>query len=463
MIMIMEVTGRKKRLNDFIASINKVDESKLLSVTEKIKAIGHLCTNEKRFLGEGMSDTEHKAKGKSGKVKYALTTYRSYLTDYRNLILAMNKRHYRADELISAIKKKFPAFDLSLLDADMPALRSNLSVLISRYSEIDSRLYEALRRLRLEHHAYYRMTASLSAANRAKTMESDSLYDKHTKNLKSVSRSVTYELLAKLHKSDHWCDLAVYVALASGRRSIEVLCCGEFEKVNSHTLRFSGQAKVKSHEPSNPYDILILDDAGTFLDAFQRLRLSLSQVKFREKNIQELDFDEVNGSTSARLNRVVKAAFNDETFTFKDLRSIYIKLLKEKYHDPSLITEEVFYSKMLGHSDKDISTQTSYKGIVLTEDVLPPDFLIKFSSDERVSPRFETKTKSANQLTKMNNLLKDQSKGMQALHKFVIELMKSDPSTIITQSLLSRSKNIGGAGAGRPMIKKYLELVGIHQ
>jgi len=454
--MTAQSIDRKKRIADFIERIGEITHDENMDKKnlygKRHAAIANECINEQRYLGEGK--TEEQA-GK--KPKLASSTYVSYLTDYRNAIIALNEKGLNTDKDIKRIQKSFKQYDLSLLNAKMPNLRDNLSELKKEYIDKDQSLYLALHKLKIESHAYYRMRPKVDVVRRVKSKNSEQLMTKHT-DQKVVSLGRIDQMLSEMDKSEHWADLAIFIALASGRRPIEILKTGGFKKGKKNHVLFDGQAKTKTRDDNPPFIIPTLIDTKRLINAHEKLKTKLDEIYFYEKKFDDLTNEEVNGGTAGRLNRIVKSLLGD-SFTFKSLRAIYAKRASTLYHDDKKTSLAVFYSTILGHSEKDIDTQLSYQGIVISDDKTEPA-KIEFTTDE--PKRDTTGQKTLKEIKAFDKAVEEgRSKAVSRIHEFVKKTLQHDKDAIITQTFLGKSKAMGGAGASRPAIKTYLELIGL--
>src|SRR5579875_3767616 len=74
---------------------------------------------------------------------------------------------------------------------------------------------------------------------------------------------------ATLLRSSRWEDLAVGLAVTTGRRLTELLKTAQFHPMSAYTVEFSGQLKQKQ-ELLAPYEIPTLVEAELVLDAWRR-------------------------------------------------------------------------------------------------------------------------------------------------------------------------------------------------
>jgi len=459
--MTAQSVDRKKRITDFIDAINNITSNEEIDKKglygKRHKKIKEVCDNEQRYLGEGRTKEQSDNIGKSHKL--ASSTYVSYLTDYRNAILDLNQKGLNTDKDINRIQKLYKDIDLSLLNANMPKLRENLEILKTKYRDTNQGLYAQLHKLRIEHHAFYSMRPKIDVVRRVKSKNADNLITKHTVQ-KVVNKARIDQILNELDNSDHWVDLTIFIAMASGRRAIEILKTGSFKKSKRNHVFFEGQAKTKTRDDAGSFIIPSLVSPKKLIDAHKKLKAILDKEVFCDKSLNDLTNDEINGATAGRLNNKVKAIFDGDEFVFKDLRALYAKQVSAKYHDPKKESLAVFYSSILGHSEKDIATQLSYQGLVVSDEEIELA-KIEHTTDEKNYGESDQKT-----LKHIKSFDKEieERKGLaeMRIHEFVKKTLRKDPDTIITKTFLGKPKAMGGLGASRPAIKKYLNLVGIY-
>ena len=226
--------------------------------------------------------------------------------------------------------------------------------------------------------------------------------------------------------------LAIAVALATGRRAVEVLYTGQFTKLDAHLLAFTGQAKKRAGTDQNiTLRIPILAEADLILKAVHSIRHTPELAKLRERihnaNTEREARSEVNKVASVTLNATIKRLFGD-AFTFKDTRAIYARLVYTQYFRTppwEHIDEDEFFRLILGHQDYE--TIKSYKCIQLdangvdfspsTQQIAIVPELIEALRDFDISPA---------------------GRGAIGIHTFVRFILAVAPGTPITQTLLNR-------------------------
>jgi len=466
--MTAQIIDRHVRINRLIAAIVKIHNNEDFTPANKNRKYASLAVNECRFMGLGLNAEQLENSGSKRLMpKLAPTTFISYLTDYKNAVVALNLRHESLAGRVLCLQKKYPMVDLSGLTSEMPQLRENKATLLRLALRSNDALYQDLLRLKIECHAFYHLKASVAVSNGVKARAKGRLYAKHVQQ-RVVQVARVNALLVQLPLSNHWVDLTIFIALASGRRCIEVLKVGGFAPVDEAHVLFSGQAKTKSREAGGEYVIPILVNEGVFFEAFDRLRVQLDRLSFCGMKISELDNDRINSSVAQRLNKYVRLFLGEPVdnlvggsrLTFKSLRAIYIKLAALKWHDAGAESVEIFYSRVLGHCDKDILTQASYKGIVLDSEPLEGSVAFEFTSDEFYKHGGGSLPSLAELAALDAVVLKQRSVAMVRLHGYVKGLLAENDTVVITQSLLCRAKAKGGFGANRYLVKRYLKIAG---
>lgn len=261
-------------------------------------------------------------------------------------------------------------------------------------------------------------------------------------------------------KSVNWdYHLLVFgLCAATGRRPVEILLTGQFEKVDRERLRFTGQAK-KRDDAGHSYVIYTLADADLVLAGFKALR----EHSYTEQ-LHGLETDSrydvrdtgklINDRLAGPLNVLAKKVFApDIRRVFYDCRAVYAAICARRYleSDPrwrsgdGSYNRSAFTSELLGHDDP--TAQLAYESVKIDnyQDGLPGLSL------EEAPPRDRLAALQA---------LDDRMPGLArgdaavAIHDKVKAMVAADPAVKITQSLVSRE-----TGANRNTIKRYLETV----
>jgi len=143
-----------------------------------------------------------------------------------------------------------------------------------------------------------------------------------------------------------WQDLAVGLAVLTGRRPIELMATGQFAPVPRHPFkaRFRGQAKTREAAGTRTdwYVIPLLAPYKVVADGLRRLRASMPN----SKSLADMPHDALHNSFSTSLNRAVAAEFPG--FRPYDMRAVYALLCFTLYA-PDAVQQIVYYSDILGH------------------------------------------------------------------------------------------------------------------
>lgn len=256
----------------------------------------------------------------------------------------------------------------------------------------------------------------------------------------------------------NWEALATGIALATGRRAIEVLVQGEFVKAGTHKLMFSGQAKERGGvDRENKFEIYSLVEADKVIAAIETLR-SYPKITSMIEQLEEgrhYQFNElVHNRTAAYLNDFMRnmmegaemaTGIPDRAWVFKDTRAIYAAICFKLFFDTDKrwkkMDQDMFFQTLLGHSDP--KAQAHYK-----------QFKILRAGQKWESLVAEEKNR-LDELTRFDEH-KDivASAALVRMHDNVKKLVEQDPDIDIKQRTIK--SNFGGNYA---TIRKYLAIV----
>lgn len=443
-------TRQKVKLRDIIEEllegIRAIDANAELARGEKTKRIARLAEKVKTKLYE---DRRRKPDA-----KLQASTYRRYLTTIRTAITGQNWRHHSVEETAQRLARRFPRWAEQLQGlaelTDITPLRlahKDLLAEIRRAGDADA--YEAVREMKLDHEVMRHLTlpavTKVELASEAVEVLEAKATNTVTLNYHQLMAQITELLTAQQLIGDqygqYFSHLALGLALATGRRQIEILKLGRFEKVGEFELEFTGQAKQRQGvDYSHSYRIYSLIKADLVLEAFARLR-AMPEVA----ELQALDNTEVNRRVAKTLNTVVKRVLGDDTRVFKDSRAIWARIVFETHFTTEArwktVNETVFWREMLGHEDLD--TQESYK-----------QFKIDYSQPEQPA---EAASRYASRLEGLKALDDHPGiagrAGMVKIHEWVKATIAATPEARISQKAISLN-----VGSYRPNIKEYLAI-----
>ena len=366
---------------------------------------------------------------------------------------------------INNISKAFPDWSMELLhlkSEDKEGRSGEINKLLSTIVECRL-LYNEIGGLKIDHEVMrWLIKDDFSSAESAETSAS-ALSTKKAQTIDidypTIMSRCEY-LLSPVNLSVwKWEALATGIALATGRRAIEVLIQGEFEQTGKYSISFSGQAKERTGiDHTNKFEIYSLIDADKVISAIEVLR-NYPNIKTMIKELNDgrhYQFNElVHNRTATHLNnfmREMMSGANIDTgigrnWVFKDTRAIYAAICFKLFFDTDdrwkNVDQDMFFQTLLGHSDP--KAQAHYK-----------QFKIKRAGSKWKSIVAKKKDRLTElELFNNNEDIINSSRGsMIKMHDNVKALIKQNPNVKITQRIIK--DNFGGNYA---TIKKYLAIV----
>ena len=268
---------------------------------------------------------------------------------------------------------------------------------------------------------------------------------------------------------------AFALALASGRRAIEVLFNAEFKKTGEHTVLFDGQAKKQTGIEVEEYEIYTLIPADDFLKAFAAFRKLEAMQKIHD-DFGDMDREErnteINRRTAKTMNEAAKRSMGDKARVFKDSRAIYTRVCLDTFYKTddqwNGTDEDVFVKHLLGHGD--FTAQAAYKQFKI-------DYEAPATTEQKEEQAANSQEKGGESLpvpTGEEPDTKEMKAATRAVKKWVkenptrhqiadyhtkvIEWTNANPKRKITFSALYK-KAKGGIGGHRDTITTYLKEV----
>ncbi len=264
--------------------------------------------------------------------------------------------------------------------------------------------------------------------------------------------------------------LLVSLALATGRRSIELLHTGSFKAIagKQDQLMFEGQAKRRKGIKSKAYLIYVVGcTPDEVLNGVERLR-SHKDVAKTLKEASTLPKIEQNAfikrRTQSNKSEAVKRSFNNNPKrTFKDCRAIYSRYCVDK-KKPSNMDSIIFLKDLLGHAG--IQEQAHYRSFNIDHAISTPT---------RSAPieHFTNKLQGASgtgfdglesiiESLKMHGKTK---KALLLLNDKVKAFTSDNPATPITKTLIYKtigcSKNVADRYLGAKDMKGNVKVIGL--
>lgn len=391
--------NRIKEVVDKVRHIQEEAESKGDASAKYITdRCGRIAKDENKRLNVDVDPKTGKLRSKP----YCSHRYYSQLMDnYRSGIKALGYKHHAIERHVSAFINKYSGECEGLekmLNTSLPIEKLRENMIKLRASAVTgSDFRKDLMKLKIEHHAYYQFETK----GAIKDWISDDNKQQLKKKLKNQIRvnpdwvkEKASDLLTRNNPSVS--DLAIGIAMSTGRRLTEVMKTAKFKKVDNKTLLFSGQLKTKNRhlfEELAPYEIPALIDADIILKALQRLRkdtgkdtLSYLNVlgETVESTVKDGDTKDVyhNRAVHKRyestLNRAIRSQFENGHFSFKDCRAFYTEVTYED-NAKSGESRSAYRHRVLGHSQ--IETQLHYEAFKLDRSVSSLK-VVELSDDE---------------------------------------------------------------------------------
>lgn len=315
--------------------------------------------------------------------------YVKVMDNYRNAIKSLGFKHHNIKKQLDTFVNKYKTSKPELVKMLNPKLSiDELRVnFIKLRAELvnGSKIKTDLMSLKFEHHAFYLFTPKQAMKIQIKKLAADALNEKLNSAVlinPEYIEKVALDLLDKDKPSVT--ELAVGIALATGRRVTEIMKTARFAIINDHTLLFTGQLKTKNRaifEEVKPYKIPCLIEANIIIAALKKLRKATANVELSYTNaigepigatLKEGDPKDYHHNQAVQiyysktLNNGIRSILGDGRFCFKDSRALYTAICFSKFGNPGE-SQSAFRKRTLGHAD--IETQTHYDSFVLSLDV----------------------------------------------------------------------------------------------
>jgi hypothetical protein len=478
--------GASRQKVDLQAIIETMlDELKEISGSEKTQSEK---TKLYKRLAQKVKTELHDDGRKSDDVKLALTTYKRYMTTIRNAIKSAGYVHHSLNATIALVGtlprviKDFPEYAemLETLRSEPAATMGARVHEILKTIQADkgnknrSAAYKAVKAMKTDHEVIYHLTMDDVQRADVEDQQATALDTKKTNTVRMVYADIMAMIEDGLTQERSYSRRAFALALASGRRAVEVIYTGSFEKTGDNTVMFTGQAKKRAGIDAESFEIFTLVPADEFLSSFDSFR-QMEEVARIHADFQDMPKDErntaINSRTAKTFNETAKAVMGDNERTFKDSRAIYARICLDKHWDKST-DEDIFVSRLMGHDDS--KAQAHYKQIAI-------DYAAAATTEAPDAPTAREYTPKSAQLTSVEHDSKELRKVSKELegaratidafvsanptrhamlnyHNLVEEWAAANPSRQITFSALVK-RNKGGIGGNRNSVKDYLAVI----
>ncbi|HAV1338019.1 TPA: hypothetical protein JG819_004683 [Vibrio parahaemolyticus] len=337
------------------------------AITNKLRALGQEANKEMSYVYPNLNTLSNK------------------MTAMRNAIADHCHRHHMFDKRFAELAKKsnWLAHNCVWSAATNPkAISAIIRDAISRASAIaknyDSEknygkrneflnLVEQIQTLKVFPESYYHIRLSDAQNKQIRASREERVNNSHQNQI-IVGKAQIIGITRKLLSSDSHYELALGLALATGRRMSEIYCTAKFKYIDQYKVSFSGQLKKKFWQGDKDIEYFLYTtvSAEEVINAFDRFRSYEIVSSMRERVKEDENIKLINQKFSKGCSRAAKASLGlldgTEKWKFSDSRGIWGRLVfDEHFSDDEWATcsEERFWQCMYGHDD--LSTQFDYK------------------------------------------------------------------------------------------------------
>lgn len=451
----------EKGLRTANVSINRPKRS-AHTISVKNKAFTRLATTIKNQL--------HDSKAKSKQNKIAISTYSDYLGDVRKKIQReLNLRSPTLLQDIKKLKEKHSSYS-SLFDeiatAKAEKIKTVKSDMLEKLKSINSieaeDAYNDLKKLTVNHLLISKLAPSEYQSAQRK-QDIDNNRKERKQNITTLSYAQIEAVINDCLESDDFYELSLGVALATGRRAIEVIHTGKYQKARKTTdVIFSGVAKKsKTFKRGTKFTIPLLIESKIITDAVKKIR-NTDRYKSMLPDISHLPLDEqntiINRRVAGGLNKTIRSMFNNDNLKFKDSRTIAGHIAVEK-----------IYKVQKRYRKLDIGAfRTMYFIHDTFEEAVNYEHIkIDFNASFDATDNSKAKTSKAN-TSALEAITSDlracEQKGIKPvfrLHEKVISTLKENEAFALSASVIYKGKKLDNEvikiGGSKAVIKRYLE------
>lgn len=314
-----------------------------------------------------------------------LNTLSNKLSLVKSAIADNCQRHHMFDKSISTIEKKHPWVKNVILwnESTKPKVisarvRSAIEQAKNNSSKYDSAMdYEKrdeflsivshLNSLKIFSESYYHLSLSDEQSGAIRSNRDERIKERLNSQI-TLGKFEVIDLTMELLKSKSHYELALGLALATGRRMAELYYSASFEKVNENRIKFTGQLKKKFWQGKNEQEVFLYTTVGADLvmDSFERFRTYSIVDEVRKTVDESKNITIINRKFSMGCGRVAKSKLYplDINFDFKfsSARAIWGRMVFDSHFGDDEwknCAEESFWQCMYGHETP--SQQIDYK------------------------------------------------------------------------------------------------------
>jgi integrase len=220
----------------------------------------------------------------------------------------------------------------------------------------------ALRGIDKDHPAIFFLRLTKERSQRIR-QEYNSQVSTRQRNIRIIESPEDYILFAEsLLTNTSYIDRLLALAALTGRRTSELLCTAKFKPLEEFAVLFEGQLKTKGRDDVRPYEIPLLSDSTTIIEALERLQSEKPELWENPTLAKNR-----TGKPITQKMRKLFPEFLGENPIGRDLRRAYGAIswhFADKKHE---ITKQKYISDILGHGVDDNLTGGSYMDYIVKD------------------------------------------------------------------------------------------------
>jgi hypothetical protein len=465
---------KKPEVSQIVKALVHMQEVAQTKGDKSSKYITDRCNTIARNIHKDLDIITDKKTGElTSEPQISYRYYTKLMEQYRNAIKDLGFKHHSIESHLKAFvlrhKEKVTEVE-TMLEHSLPlhVLRDNF-IKLRGDSVSGSMFRKELQSIKFEHHLFYLLEPKGAVKDWRKEDDKSSLKKKLNKSIKvnpDWVKGIVNDILNNNSPSER--DLAIAIALATGRRTTEVMKTAKFKAVDNQTLLFSGQLKTKNRkifEVLDSYEIPCLVNAKLIVKALSRLRKAIGKDIVKYKNVRgvvvqstvdngDISDYQHNAAIDRRYNRSlnsgVRSILGNGELSFSACRALYTEITFDNHAKPGE-ARTAYRHRVLGHSL--IETQMHYDRFIVSKDV---EKLVVESEEEKSQEsdkKLHEYLESFDQKVEANK----RAKAMHRLHDWlkqkVLDGLKHDEITVI---YLRRNCLVDGKLINANTIKTYL-------
>ena len=477
----------KKEIADFCEAVYKDTSLSPKQITDRLGAMikRHLkdsnigIKSERVRVGQHsevhyqLTNISNKLKGDDKKRAEVTEAHRisNKLREWKDAIIALDMPHHLIEKHLEKATKNLeeyiPNFATSMnAKMDISTLRDNWKVIYKneRRGKNRAAVVKALQDIRIEHHAYYLIQPIYVWVRKIGTSMDRDKRDNNVMNQVQVNPDFAIsaaqrllETAIKAKENANKFDLAVGIAIATGRRRTEIFKTAVFDVIDTtpkQHVMFSGQLKTHDRElfgDVKPYAIPCLVDRDLVTQGLSLLRKiqQHDHVTYLDQRGNEVTHgvlelplsDQYHTNAVGRFyshsaNQRIRVVFDSPHIDFRHSRDMYSEIGYEKFKNQGE-GRSAYRTRVYGHAKGQSETGRSYEKFEITTEVEKANFMV--AGEEKVSASQNRPVVDAlNEMTPKIEAWKRSPNAIR-IHKWLIEeLEKGLPVANITAHFIRK-------------------------